>query len=157
MVSRCADIAYQETDERHIPFYTIVHQGGENYTVETHRYPFAGAANARVRLGVIAAGGGETRWLAIAEKDDDDVYLARVSWDGPTSLLVQTLDRAQRCAQALSVRRPDRRPELARREPSTPGSTCTTTSGSWREQASFSGLPSEPASNTSSSATAPGG
>ena len=49
-----ARIAYQETDERHIPLYSIVHQGGEAYSVETHRYPFAGAANARVRLGVIA-------------------------------------------------------------------------------------------------------
>jgi len=91
-----ARIAYQETDERHIPLYTIVHQGGETYSVETHRYPFAGAANARVRLGVIAAGGGETCWLTFADKDEEDVYLARVHWDGPTSLLVQTLDRAQR-------------------------------------------------------------
>jgi dipeptidyl-peptidase-4 len=90
-----ARIAYQETDERHIPLYSIVHQGGEDFSVETHRYPFAGAANARVRLGVIAADGGETRWLALAERDGDDVYLARVDWDGPTSLLVQTLDRAQ--------------------------------------------------------------
>ena len=59
-----ARIAYQETDERPIPLYTIAHQGGEQYSIETHRYPFSGAANARIRLGVIAAGGGETRWLA---------------------------------------------------------------------------------------------
>ena len=91
-----ARIAYQETDERHIPLYSIVHQGGESYSVETHRYPFAGAANARVRLGVIAAGGGATRWLALADNDKDDFYLARVNWDGPSSLLVQMLDRAQK-------------------------------------------------------------
>jgi dipeptidyl-peptidase-4 len=87
-------IAYQETDERHIPPYTIVHQGGEPYSVETHRYPFAGAANARVRLGIIAAGGGETRRLALAE--EDDFYLARVTWDSPTTLLVQVLSRDQK-------------------------------------------------------------
>jgi dipeptidyl-peptidase-4 len=91
-----ARVAYQETDERHIPLYSIVHQGGETYSVETHRYPFAGAANARVRLGIIPSGGGETRWLALADRDEDEVYLARVNWDGPTSLLVQTLDREQK-------------------------------------------------------------
>jgi dipeptidyl-peptidase-4 len=89
-------IAYQETDERHIPLYTIVHEGGESYSVETHRYPFAGGANAKVRLGVIAADGGETRWLALAENESDDFYLARINWDGPTSLLVQILDRPQK-------------------------------------------------------------
>jgi dipeptidyl-peptidase-4 len=89
-------IAYQETDERHIPLYTIVHEGGESYSVETHRYPFAGAANAKVRLGIIAADGGDTRWLALAENESDDFYLARVTWDGPTSLLVQILKRDQR-------------------------------------------------------------
>jgi dipeptidyl-peptidase 4 len=87
-------IAYQETDERHIPLYSIVHQGGETYSVETHRYPFAGGTNARVKLGVIAATGGETRWLSLAE--GDDFYLARVTWDGPASLLVQVLARDQK-------------------------------------------------------------
>ena len=32
-------IAYQETDERHVPRYTIAHQGGDDPSVETHRYP----------------------------------------------------------------------------------------------------------------------
>src|SRR5262249_21709787 len=32
-------IAYQETDENHVPPYPIVHQGGEKVSVETHRYP----------------------------------------------------------------------------------------------------------------------
>ena len=51
-----AMIAYQETDERHIPFFTISHQGGSNYSVETHRYPFPGAANAKIRLGLTILG-----------------------------------------------------------------------------------------------------
>jgi dipeptidyl-peptidase-4 len=88
-------VAYQETDERHIPAFSIVHQGDETWTVETHRYPFTGAANAKVRLGVVAATGGETRWLKLAD-DGEDVYLARVDWDGPASLLVQVLARDQK-------------------------------------------------------------
>jgi dipeptidyl-peptidase-4 len=90
-----ARIAYQETDERHIPLYPIVHQGGERFSVETHRYPFAGQANAKVRLGVVAAGGGETRWLSLAP-EGADFYLARVQWDSPKSLLVQILARDQK-------------------------------------------------------------
>jgi dipeptidyl-peptidase-4 len=88
-------IAYQETDERAIPLYSIVHQGGAAISVETHRYPFAGSANAKVRLGVVAAEGGETRWLPLADRDED-FYLARVTWDSPRSILVQVLARDQK-------------------------------------------------------------
>ncbi len=89
-------LAYQETDERQVPLYSIVHQGGPAYSVESHRYPFAGALNARVKLGVISARGGETRWLSLADHDAEEVYLARVHWDGPGSVLVQTLTRDQK-------------------------------------------------------------
>jgi dipeptidyl-peptidase 4 len=95
-------IAYQETDERHIPLYTIAHQGGADYSVETHRYPFAGAANAKVRLGVVPAGGGETKWLAIADPDED-VYLARVDWADPEHLLVQVLSRDQKALRLCRI------------------------------------------------------
>ena len=86
-------IAYQETDERQIPPYSIVHQGGD-YSVETHRYPFPGAANAKVRLGVVTLETGETRWLDLPDLAADG-YLARVDWEDPSSLLVQVLSRDQ--------------------------------------------------------------
>jgi len=95
-----ARIAYQETDERHIPLYTIVHQGDERIAQETHRYPFPGQANAKVRLGVVATDGGETRWLELA-KPGEDVYLARVQWDSPRTLLVQLLPRDQKALKLL--------------------------------------------------------
>lgn len=88
-------VAYQETDERQIPPYSIVHQGGDRVSVETHRYPFAGAANARVRLGIVPARGGETHWLELADPRSD-VYLARVTWEASRSLLVQILARDQK-------------------------------------------------------------
>lgn len=89
-----ARIAYQQTDEREIPLFTITHQGEETPSVETHRYPFSGAANAKVKLGVVSADGGPTRWLEFAEPGAD-VYLARIDWESPTSLLVQVLSRDQ--------------------------------------------------------------
>jgi dipeptidyl-peptidase-4 len=94
-------IAYQETDERHIPLYTIAHEGGEKYSVETHRYPFTGAENALVRLGVIsvadesASREATTRWLEL-EGPGKDVYLARVDWEDDDHLLIQLLDRDQK-------------------------------------------------------------
>ncbi|MDB5353331.1 MAG: dipeptidyl aminopeptidase/acylaminoacyl peptidase [Planctomycetota bacterium] len=95
-------IAYQQTDERNIPLYTIAHQDGPNYSAETHRYPFAGAENALVRLGVVPASGGATTWLNLAEPAED-FYLARVDWDGPGDLLVQILSRDQKTLRLLRV------------------------------------------------------
>ena len=90
-------LAYQETDERHIPLYSIVHQGSEKISVETHRYPFAGAANAKVRLGIVKADGGDTRWIDLGEKDTwVQEYLARVDWASPDVLFVQVLSRDQK-------------------------------------------------------------
>ncbi len=89
-------IAYQETDERHIPPYSIVHQGSDSPSVETHRYPFPGADNALIRLGVVSARGGETRWLGLPAPDSGDFYLARVDWENPSKLLVQILARDQK-------------------------------------------------------------
>ncbi len=94
-------IAYQETDERHVPLYSIAHQG-EDHSVETHRYPFAGSANARVRLGVVRVSGGDTLWLSPWEHGDD-AYLARVTWDSPRSLLVQVLARDQKSLRLVRL------------------------------------------------------
>lgn len=95
-------IAYQQTDEKRIPLYSIAHQDAAEFSVETHRYPFAGAANASVKLGVVPSVGGETTWLDFADSSDD-VYLARVDWDGPSSLLVQVLDRAQKSLKLVRI------------------------------------------------------
>ena len=49
-------MAFEEVDERHVPPYTIVRQGGtpgERGLSEQHRYPFAGEANPLVKVGVV--------------------------------------------------------------------------------------------------------
>ena len=74
-------IALMRVDARGVPEYPIVHQGLSQPEVERHRYPFAGEANAEVRLGVVDADGGpagsQVRWL---ELPDEDGYLVRVAW-----------------------------------------------------------------------------
>lgn len=89
-------IAYTEVDERDIPVYRIVHQGSDAVgegAQEDHRYPFAGAANAKVRL-FVADG---SRTLAPPTELDisDAEYLARVDWMHDGSLVAQLQNRAQ--------------------------------------------------------------
>jgi dipeptidyl-peptidase-4 len=95
-------IAYQETDERHVPRFPITRQDREQCLVETHRYPFSGMPNAKVRLGVVDARGGDTFWLA-PWKIEGDFYLARVAWDSPRTLLVQILARDQKSLRLLRI------------------------------------------------------
>ncbi len=87
-------LAFEEVDETHIPAYRIVHQGKDalgGAAQEDHRYPFAGAANARVRLGVVPRDGGVPVWMDLGNAE----YLARVTWFPDGSLVAQLENREQ--------------------------------------------------------------
>ena len=88
-------LAFVRADSRHIPVYPIVHQGTEQVSVEEHRYPFVGAPNAKVQLGIIAidAQPEQVTWLDLGS--DEDIYLARVAWrpDGVLTALIQSRDQ----------------------------------------------------------------
>lgn len=97
-------LAFTEVDETHIPIYRIVHQGSDAVGAdaeEDHRYPFAGADNARVRLGIVDVdGGNDVVWC---ELGDDWEYLARVDWLSSDRLAVQVEDRAQSRLDVVAV------------------------------------------------------
>lgn len=96
-------LAFAEVDETHIPAYRIVHQGedqtGEG-AQEDHHYPFAGQANAKVRLGVVSVDRGAPVWMDLG---DDDVYLARVQWFPDGRLVAQIENRAQTELRLVSL------------------------------------------------------
>lgn len=94
-----ARIAFVEADERHIPEYPIVHQGTPAASVERHRYPFAGEANARLRLGVVDVASGVVTWMDLGA--DFDFYVADVYWTPAGSLAVDVLSRDQRVLRLL--------------------------------------------------------
>ena len=75
-------VAYEQSDESHIPNYRISHQGqADPARQEDHRYPFAGQANPLVRLGVANVASGHTVWLDLASSAGmpaDDLYHIRV-------------------------------------------------------------------------------
>jgi len=83
-------VAFEQVDESHIPVFPIVHQGKAALQIEEHRYPFAGAENARVKLGVVSVASGKTTFMDLPSEEG---YLARVDWHPDGRLLVEWLSR----------------------------------------------------------------
>src|SRR5690606_14238959 len=64
------------------------------------RYPKAGSANSRVRIGVIDLESGETTWIDTGS--DPEAYLARMDFAAsPTELVIQRLNRDQNRVDVL--------------------------------------------------------
>jgi dipeptidyl-peptidase-4 len=98
-------VAFEQSDESHIPNFKIMHQGqADPSRQEDHRYPFAGEANPKAKIGILDTSAGENnsvKWLDIHSVFGEDMYLARVQW-GVTSpfrenqhLYVQVMNREQ--------------------------------------------------------------
>jgi len=104
-------IAFTEVDSSEIPLYRIMHQGKSSVgpdAQEDHAYPFAGASNAKVRLGVVSIAGGPVAWMDLlcggncgAEKSEEE-YLARVNWMPGNVLTAQVLNRDHTKLKILS-------------------------------------------------------
>ncbi|MEM9556888.1 MAG: DPP IV N-terminal domain-containing protein [Acidobacteriota bacterium] len=86
-------IAYQRTDVDGVETFYIPDPADPGKAPQSWPYPRPGKTNASVRLGVIAATGGETVWVDWDRKEYP--YLATVRWqkDAPLTILVQ--DRHQ--------------------------------------------------------------
>jgi dipeptidyl-peptidase-4 len=87
-------LAYWRFDQSAVPSYPVVNETAGQYPqVSVLRYPKAGAPNSRVRVGVVDAAGGATRWMAAGP--DSGQYLARMEWVGPDSVAVVRMPRSQ--------------------------------------------------------------
>lgn len=87
-------IAYYEMDERPVTRYPIVDMSSPIGATVYTRFPQAGEANPLVRVGVVPAGGGETKWMDTGA--DTNVYLPRVVWLPDSSrVAIERLNRAQ--------------------------------------------------------------
>jgi dipeptidyl-peptidase-4 len=89
-------LAYTEVDQRGLERFTIADPAHPEVPANTFPYPRAGKTNVKVRLGVLPAGGGATRW--ISWDSSKYPYLARVLWKekkAPLTLLVQTRDQRE--------------------------------------------------------------
>ncbi|KAF5743453.1 dipeptidyl peptidase 8 [Tripterygium wilfordii] len=95
-------IAFTEVDSSEIPLFRIMHQGKSSVgsdAQEDHPYPFAGASNVKVRLGIVPATGGPVTWMDLLcggtdQPNNDEEYLARVNWMHGNILTAQVLNRS---------------------------------------------------------------
>jgi dipeptidyl-peptidase-4 len=98
-----AQIAYLQFDISREPRYSQIDLLGRKAIFEPERYPQAGDPNADVRLGVIAATGGPTRWMD-AGHTEDQYLIARVFWARDSKhLLVERPNRVQNRLDFLSL------------------------------------------------------
>ncbi|GAB2265070.1 hypothetical protein Dimus_000138 [Dionaea muscipula] len=101
-------IAFTEVDSSEIPLFRIMHQGKSSVgpdAQEDHAYPFAGASNVKVRLGVVSVVGGgpvSVSWMDLLCGNGDEEYLARVHWMPGNVLTAQVLNRSQSKLKMLS-------------------------------------------------------
>lgn len=87
-------IAYLQFDVSVETIHPHVDASGIQAISEPQRFPKAGTPNANVRLGVMAASGGKTRWMEIGPTTN--TLIARVQWlPSGKQLAVQRLSRIQ--------------------------------------------------------------
>lgn len=87
-------IAYMQFDIAHEFVYPQVSLTGLRALLEPERYPQAGTPNADVRVGVVAAAGGTTRWMDLGEPRG--FLISRVYWTpDSTRLAIERMNRIQ--------------------------------------------------------------
>jgi dipeptidyl-peptidase-4 len=95
-------IAYMQFDVSREPVFPQVDLLGTRGRLEPQRYPKAGDPNADVRVGVIAATGGSTRWMDAG--DPRDQLIARVDWlPDSNRVAIRKMNRIQNRLDLLVV------------------------------------------------------
>ncbi|MDV6327643.1 DPP IV N-terminal domain-containing protein [Idiomarina sp. Sol25] len=95
-------IAYWQLDTEGTPIFTMINNTDELYpTLKEFPYPKVGETNAAMRIGVMPASGGQTKWMNIPG-DPRQHYLVRMNWAGNSEkLLIQQLTRKQHINRAF--------------------------------------------------------
>jgi len=89
-------LAYLRLDENPVHEFTVVDHIPYRQNVEVTPYPKAGDPNPVVKLGVINAAGGATRWVDTFKYQPADFLIARVSWTPDSKKVVyQAQNREQ--------------------------------------------------------------
>ncbi len=87
-----AHLAYVQMSEGAVPEYPLTDWMPTHAAVEMQRYPQPGDPNPTVRLGVVAATGGETKWIDLGIRAGDD-YIPRLGWIDAHTVWAETLTR----------------------------------------------------------------
>ncbi len=87
-----ASIAYLEMNEEKVPLYPITDWIPTHATIDQQRFPQPGDPNPAVRVGVVSASGGLTRFVNLPIIANQD-YIPRFGWVNPSTLWIETLTR----------------------------------------------------------------
>ena len=88
-------IAYWQFDSKGVGLFTLINNTASVYpALMVIPYPKAGTTNSAVRIGVVAADGGKTKWMQ-TPGDPRQNYLARMEWIDNGRLSIQQLNRLQ--------------------------------------------------------------
>ncbi len=95
-------IAYFQFDQSGVPEFTLINYTDALYPVITkYPYPKPGQMNSAVRVGVVSAAGGPTRWIK-APGDPRNIYIARLNWaENSREVILQHLNRLQNTNNVL--------------------------------------------------------
>jgi len=94
-------IAYWQLDASGVRDFLLIDDTDSLYSfVKPVQYPKAGTTNSAVRVGVVSAAGGPTRWLRVPG-DPRNIYLARMEWAANSREVA--LQRFNRLQDTLTV------------------------------------------------------
>lgn len=90
------NIAYWQSDTKGVGTFYMINNVDSNYSVPIPLpYPKVGTANSAVKVGVISATGGQTKWFVVPG-DPRNNYLARMDYiPGSDEVMIQQLNRLQ--------------------------------------------------------------
>ncbi|WP_353069785.1 DPP IV N-terminal domain-containing protein [Tunturibacter empetritectus] len=87
-------IAYLQMDEAKVPQYPITDWIPTHATIDSQRYPQPGDPNPAVRVGIVAAKGGKTKFLEVPFSPNND-YIPRFGWVDANTIYLEVLTRDQ--------------------------------------------------------------
>jgi len=96
-------IAYLQFDTSQVGRFTLVNYTDSLYpTLTEFAYPKTGTTNSAVRLGIVQATGGQTRWLTVPG-DPREHYIPRFEWIDATTLAFHHTARRQNADELLTA------------------------------------------------------
>ncbi|WP_158944596.1 alpha/beta fold hydrolase [Granulicella sp. S190] len=88
-------IAYLQMDEAKVPQYPITDWITTHATIDSQRYPQPGDPNPAVRVGIVSAKGGKTKFIELPFSANND-YIPRFGWVDANTVYVEILTRDQK-------------------------------------------------------------
>jgi dipeptidyl-peptidase-4 len=94
-------IAFWNFDATGVGKFALINNTDSLYPeIKQIPYPKVGTTNSAVRVGVVGAGGGDTRWMEVPG-DPRNTYISRMEWVDEETLVIQHLNRLQNINDVL--------------------------------------------------------